>query len=147
LQGNEAALGPRNENAYLPFGAGARLCIGWRFALQEARLVLIKLYQNFTFELAPGQVPLQVRGWRPGACRTDQDAADVVYHVSPLAQLESHALRPPQVSTGITMGPKYGIKVRLVPRAGGAAATGAAAVQGAKGRAAAEAPAGEAAEA
>lgn len=59
LQGHEQ-LAVRNENAYLPFGAGARLCIGWRFALQETRMVLVKLYQHFTFELTPGQVPLEV---------------------------------------------------------------------------------------
>jgi hypothetical protein len=67
-QGNEAALGPRSENAYIPFGAGARLCIGWRFALQEARMVLVKLYQHFTFELAPGQVPLPVRAGAGSRC-------------------------------------------------------------------------------
>jgi cytochrome P450 len=37
------------------------MCIGYRFALQEARLTLAQLYRRFTFELVPGQVPLKVR--------------------------------------------------------------------------------------
>lgn len=60
LEGNED-LKASNPNAYLPFGSGARMCIGYRFALQEARLTLAQLYRNFTFQLSPGQVPLRVR--------------------------------------------------------------------------------------
>jgi cytochrome P450 len=40
--------------AYMPFGAGARTCIGSTFALQEATLVLATLVQNFKMRLAPG---------------------------------------------------------------------------------------------
>jgi cytochrome P450 len=39
--------------AYMPFGAGARTCIGSTFALQEATLVLATLVQNFKMQLAP----------------------------------------------------------------------------------------------
>ena len=39
--------------AYMPFGAGARTCIGSTFALQEATLVLATLVRNFTMRLAP----------------------------------------------------------------------------------------------
>ena len=56
-----ADLAPATPHAYLPFGAGARMCIGHRFALQEARLTLAALYRRFTFELEPGQVPLRVK--------------------------------------------------------------------------------------
>jgi cytochrome P450 len=42
--------------AYLPFGVGARKCIGSTFSLQEATLVLAVLAKHFTFQLKPGQV-------------------------------------------------------------------------------------------
>jgi cytochrome P450 len=41
--------------AYLPFGAGARTCIGSAFALQEATLVLAVIIQNFRLQLAAGK--------------------------------------------------------------------------------------------
>ncbi len=40
--------------AYIPFGAGARTCIGSVFALQEATLVLASIVKNFRLTLAPG---------------------------------------------------------------------------------------------
>jgi cytochrome P450 len=49
---HEAAL-PRY--AYMPFGAGPRICIGNHFALMEGHLLLATLAQRVTFELVPGQ--------------------------------------------------------------------------------------------
>jgi cytochrome P450 len=40
--------------AYLPFGAGPRICIGATFAMQEATLVLASIMKIFTLELARG---------------------------------------------------------------------------------------------
>jgi cytochrome P450 len=48
-----AAEPPRG--AYLPFGAGPRMCIGNAFASMEAELVIATLAQDLTFELAPGE--------------------------------------------------------------------------------------------
>ncbi|MEJ1158662.1 cytochrome P450 [Prosthecomicrobium sp. N25] len=53
--------------AYLPFGAGPRVCIGSAFALQEATLVLARILSRFRFDLAPGHViePVQRITLRP----------------------------------------------------------------------------------
>eukprot|EP00878_Enallax_costatus_P008450 GHUV01008832.1.p1 GENE.GHUV01008832.1~~GHUV01008832.1.p1 ORF type:complete len:573 (+),score=166.57 GHUV01008832.1:167-1885(+) len=50
LPGNEH-LASKNPNAYLPFGSGGRMCIGYRFALQEVRLGLIELLEKLHFEV------------------------------------------------------------------------------------------------
>jgi cytochrome P450 len=43
--------------AYLPFGAGPRICLGAAFALQEASILLASIAARFTLELAPGVQP------------------------------------------------------------------------------------------
>jgi cytochrome P450 len=40
--------------AYLPFGAGPRICIGAGFALQEAIILLAAITRHFRLDLAPG---------------------------------------------------------------------------------------------
>jgi cytochrome P450 len=40
--------------AYLPFGAGPRVCIGMGFAMQEALIALPAILQSFRLELEPG---------------------------------------------------------------------------------------------
>jgi cytochrome P450 len=49
-----AARDKIDRYAYLPFGAGARVCIGATFALQEATLVLATIMRHVTLELVPG---------------------------------------------------------------------------------------------
>ena len=53
--------------AYIPFGAGPRVCIGMGFALQEAIIVLAHLTRAFRFDLAPGNTvkPVQRITLRP----------------------------------------------------------------------------------
>ena len=46
--------------AYLPFGAGPRVCVGAQFALAEATLVLAALIQNFEIAMDPAEVVLPV---------------------------------------------------------------------------------------
>lgn len=62
LQGND--LAPSNPAAYMPFGGGPRLCVGNKFALQEARVALVRLVQRFRLALAPGapRVPALATG-------------------------------------------------------------------------------------
>ena len=45
----------RPKLAYVPFGAGQRMCIGYTFALMEATLAAAVMLQKFRLELVPGQ--------------------------------------------------------------------------------------------
>ena len=47
----------RDRFAFLPFGAGPRICIGANFALQEAAIILATLLARFRFALVPGHGP------------------------------------------------------------------------------------------
>ena len=46
----------RHRFAYLPFGAGPRVCIGQMLAMNEAVLILASLAQRYQLRLAPGCV-------------------------------------------------------------------------------------------
>jgi unspecific monooxygenase len=52
---------PPDRFAYLPFGVGARVCIGAHFALVEATLALAKLIGAFRVEL-PDKAPVMPIG-------------------------------------------------------------------------------------
>lgn len=61
-----------NENqipkyAYIPFGAGPRICIGNAFAMLEATLILVTIAQHFQLDLAPNHIvePMRVFTLRP----------------------------------------------------------------------------------
>ena len=48
------------RQAYLPFGAGPRVCIGAAFAMQEAMVILSSLVARYRLEVVPGHVPQPV---------------------------------------------------------------------------------------
>ncbi|HUA54330.1 MAG TPA: cytochrome P450 [Candidatus Sulfotelmatobacter sp.] len=58
---------PPERFAYLPFGAGPRVCIGAQFALTEATLTLAALVKAFRITLAPGPpvTPVAIVTTRP----------------------------------------------------------------------------------
>ena len=51
---------PAPRLAYLPFGAGPRVCVGAQFALSEATLVLAMLIRRFQVSLADTRPVLPV---------------------------------------------------------------------------------------
>ncbi len=68
----EGARTRMDRFSYLPFGVGARTCIGNAFALQEATLALARIIRDCRLELAPGhavwpmhRVTLRPRGGLP----------------------------------------------------------------------------------
>ena len=56
-----------DRHAYLPFGAGPRVCIGASFSIQEIVIVLARILRTFRFDLVPGHVvsPVQRVTLRP----------------------------------------------------------------------------------
>ncbi len=49
------------KGAYIPFGAGRRICIGKRFGQTEVRAVAAKLLHRFRIELAAPEAPMNIR--------------------------------------------------------------------------------------
>ncbi len=60
-----AAEHARHRSAWLPFGAGPRVCIGNHFALMEAPLVLATMFRDHDFELLERDTPEPFATLRP----------------------------------------------------------------------------------
>jgi cytochrome P450 len=64
----------RPRFAYMPFGGGPRQCIGNRFAMMEATLILALVAQRYRLQLVPGHPvemePLITLRPRYGLCMT-----------------------------------------------------------------------------
>jgi cytochrome P450 len=61
--------------SYLPFGGGARRCIGMGFALLQMRVVAATILQRVTIEPAPGK---RIRAIRRGVVLTPSDGMPIV---------------------------------------------------------------------
>jgi cytochrome P450 len=66
------AVEPGHRYAYIPFGAGPRICVGSHLGMLEATLVAATVARRFRFELADGADPrpeamlsLRLRGGLP----------------------------------------------------------------------------------
>ena len=49
--------------AWLGFGAGPRLCVGYKFAIVEAKVTLARLYRRYTFRVDEARTPLSRGNW------------------------------------------------------------------------------------
>jgi len=54
--GCASVLGPTTPSAWSPFGGGPRQCVGIKFAMLEAVVALVRLYERYTFSPGPSQV-------------------------------------------------------------------------------------------
>lgn len=59
---NKIELPPANRDAFLAFSAGARSCVGRRFAMQETAIVLAACVRDLKFEVVDGYVLEHKRG-------------------------------------------------------------------------------------
>lgn len=48
------------QDAYFPFSAGPRVCLGASFAMQEAVLVLANIFKHFRLETVTGETPMPI---------------------------------------------------------------------------------------
>lgn len=56
MPGADGRLPARHKQAFMPFGAGRRICVGNGFALMEGVLLAAMTAQRFSFDLQPGTV-------------------------------------------------------------------------------------------
>jgi cytochrome P450 len=85
---------PPPRFAYLPFGAGPRVCIGAQFALTEATVVLATLARAFDIDIPHGKRVLPV-----GVVTVYPDRAPT-FRLRPRSPAERPAPEAPTVSLG-----------------------------------------------
>lgn len=53
----------RNPYAFVPFGAGSRICIGINFSQVELKSLIVHFLQNYELDPLPGQLPVHAGFW------------------------------------------------------------------------------------
>ncbi|TPX63342.1 hypothetical protein SpCBS45565_g06691 [Spizellomyces sp. 'palustris'] len=51
----EEARDETSDAAYIPFGTGPMMCVGWKMAVLEVKIILIRILQEFSMTLLPDQ--------------------------------------------------------------------------------------------
>ncbi|KAL7240715.1 hypothetical protein ACSBR2_006379 [Camellia fascicularis] len=67
FSGGVAKATNNNSSVYIPFGLGARSCVGTNFATNEAKIALSMILQRYAFTLSPAYIhsPVQLLTIRP----------------------------------------------------------------------------------
>ncbi|KAG5669754.1 hypothetical protein PVAND_000048 [Polypedilum vanderplanki] len=69
---NEENIGSIKPYTFLPFGAGARNCIGMRFGMMQTKIAITKLISNFSFKpCSKTTIPMKFKPSSPFICPVD----------------------------------------------------------------------------